>query len=279
MENWDDLRFVIALARYGSMAKAARHLRTNTGTVSRRIKRLNETTNTVLFQKGASEWELTDDGQKLYELAASFSEQLIDFQTTTGREEEHVKPVVVTGVEFFIQEILSKSLGSFIKDNPNIALEINASSKNLSLAFGEADIALRLNCPNEGRLISTHVADFRMDAYKVEGGSEKEWIGLPEELDWTPEMKNGYACFGREPEIRLSSFSSVLEAMKETGLAGILPEFMIAGTSNFERIPTNSKMRTRELWMIIHETRQNDLRIKNTCAWIQNTFAQKLGSA
>lgn len=52
MDNWDDLRFVVALARYGSMANAARHLRTNTATVSRRIKRLNESANAALFLKG-----------------------------------------------------------------------------------------------------------------------------------------------------------------------------------------------------------------------------------
>jgi Bacterial regulatory helix-turn-helix protein, lysR family len=35
--NWDDLRFLLAVARHGSLSAAARHLRTTQPTVGRRI--------------------------------------------------------------------------------------------------------------------------------------------------------------------------------------------------------------------------------------------------
>ena len=37
LKNWDDLKFCLALDRYGTMTAAADHLDTNTATVSRRI--------------------------------------------------------------------------------------------------------------------------------------------------------------------------------------------------------------------------------------------------
>ncbi len=40
MQNWDDLKFCLALHRSGTMTDAARILDTNVATVSRRIARM-----------------------------------------------------------------------------------------------------------------------------------------------------------------------------------------------------------------------------------------------
>ena len=49
MQNWDDLKFCLALERYQTMTAAARALGTNTATVSRRIDRLTKEAGEPLF--------------------------------------------------------------------------------------------------------------------------------------------------------------------------------------------------------------------------------------
>ena len=51
MNNWDDLRFLVALSKTGTMTAAAKSLGTNTATVSRRIERLSETLGMPAFIK------------------------------------------------------------------------------------------------------------------------------------------------------------------------------------------------------------------------------------
>ena len=272
MDNWDDLRFVVALARYGSMANAARHLRTNTATVSRRIKRLNESSSTTLFQKGASEWELTREGQRLYDIAASFGEDLETFEAISHESSLSLQTVSVTSLEFLNARVLSPALQSFSENHTNIALELSATDRNVSLAYGEADIALRLSRPSEGRLVARRVADLSLGIFGTKGSKSNDWIGLPYDLDWTPEMKTAHAHFGCEPALRISSFTGILRAMETTGLNGIAPQFLANAFGPFELLQPKQECCVREVWMLVHETRKNDLGIRNTCKWIESAF-------
>ncbi|PLS20588.1 LysR family transcriptional regulator [Neptunicoccus cionae] len=273
MENWDDLRFVVALARYGTMSKAALYLRTNTATVSRRIKRLHETTNTLLFQKSGSEWELTTEGRRLFEMAAGFSDDLRSFHATTPSGLQTTQTLRVTALDFLISTVLSKSLNAFTTRHPNVTLELSGSNNRVSLAYGEADIALRLTRPTEGRLVAHRIADIRMGIYGPKNCTSKDWIGLTFDLDWTPEMKNGLAFFSREPKLRTSSFQGILQAIRSTGQPGILPEIMAKDQPDLQCLQPHEEMRLRELWLLYHETRKEDAVLRSTCRWLEDSFA------
>ncbi|GGA11527.1 LysR family transcriptional regulator [Neptunicoccus cionae] len=273
MENWDDLRFVVALARYGTMSKAALHLRTNTATVSRRIKRLNETANTLLFQKSGAEWELTTEGRRLFELAAGFSDDLRSFHATTPSGLQTTQTVRVTALDFLVSTVLSKSLNAFTCQHPNVTLELSGNNNRVSLAYGEADIALRLTRPTEGRLVAHRIADIRMGVYGPKNYNSQDWIGLTFDLDWTPEMKNGLAVFAREPKLRMSSFQAILQAIRLTGQPGILPEVMAKEAKELELLQPYEEMRLRELWLLYHETRKEDVVLRSTCRWLEQSFA------
>ncbi|WP_069299097.1 LysR family transcriptional regulator [Neptunicoccus sediminis] len=273
MENWDDLRFVVALARYGTMSKAALYLRTNTATVSRRIKRLNETTNTLLFQKSGAEWELTTEGRRLFELAAGFSDDLRSFHATTPSSLQTTQTVRVTALDFLVSTVLSKSLNTFTAQHPNVTLELSGNNNRVSLAYGEADIALRLTRPTEGRLVAHRIADIRMGIYGPRDCPRDDWIGLTFDLDWTPEMKNGLAFFAQEPKLRLSSFQGIMQAIRTTGQPGILPEVMATSAPDLELLQPSEEMRVRELWLLYHETRKEDAVLRSTCRWLEQSFA------
>lgn len=268
MDNWDDLRFVVALARYGSMSLAARHLRTNTATVSRRIRRINETNTTPLFQRGQNDWELTPTGQQIFKLASRFSDDLMAFASVRADGETAHRKIRVTALEFLVSEILAPALPGFMSESHNISLELNATEQKQSLAFGEADIALRLFRPTEGRLVARCICRIPMGFWGR--AASQDWIGLPGNLDWTSEMRAGHALFGRPPKLRLSSFNAILEGVERLPLAGVAPRFMAQRRTGLQLFPQpQEEVEPKELWMIFHERSKNDLQVREVCRWIE----------
>lgn len=71
-KNWDDLKFVLALANSGSITKAAKALGYSSATVSRKIHSANKAYGQSIFQRHQDGWELTAEGLPLYELAKQF---------------------------------------------------------------------------------------------------------------------------------------------------------------------------------------------------------------
>lgn len=271
MDNWDDLRFVVALARYGSMSQAARHLRTNTATVSRRIHRINNSAPTTLFVKGKNDWELTSEGRKVFEMAERFADELNAFEHGTRATDTTIRVIRVTALDFLVNDVLCATLPGFLSNHPGLELELSTSDNKVSLAYGEADVALRMTRPTEGRLVAKRVAELRMGVW-AKSPDTTDWIGLPTDLEWTPEMKNGHAVFGKAPVLRLPSFQAILEAIHTTGLAGIAPALMADKREGLQLLQPRSNMRIREVWTVFHETRKNDPAIKDTCRWLEESL-------
>ena len=76
MQNWDDLKFCLALERYQTMTAAARALGTNTATVSRRIDRLTEEAGEPLFLRDNTQWRATGMGRELAQIALRIEDRI-----------------------------------------------------------------------------------------------------------------------------------------------------------------------------------------------------------
>ena len=60
MDNWDDIRVFLAVARADGLTGAARQLKMDPSTVGRRIGRLERTLGAALFVKSPLGYALTD---------------------------------------------------------------------------------------------------------------------------------------------------------------------------------------------------------------------------
>ena len=69
--DWSDLVFFLELARQGRLVPAARKLRADHTTVSRRVAELERGLNCKLFDRGANGFVLTEAGQRLLAYAES----------------------------------------------------------------------------------------------------------------------------------------------------------------------------------------------------------------
>lgn len=119
------LRYFLALAREGSISKAAQTLYITQPTLSRQLSELEEELGAQLFVRGRKRAELTEEGQILRRRA----EELLELEEKTEREirgaGEGVSGVISVGAaEAAAAELLPAAIGSFRKKYPAVSFEL-----------------------------------------------------------------------------------------------------------------------------------------------------------
>lgn len=277
MLDWNDLQYVLALKEGRTMKQAAVRLKTDPTTVSRHIKRVSSRFGTDLFKmRKGGHWEMTSHGAELTILAQSFKNGLDQLNGDDGVSAEN-ETIVITSLEFMLTHYLAPHIADGIRCFPETKLSLVGSDKRLSLAYGEADIALRFGRPTEGQLIASKIADVSFEAFARPGVAPKGWIGMQEDLDWTPEMQLGLNHFGKLPALRVSSFAAAREASIATGLAAVGPAVIMQSGYHLEPLQNVTPV-LREVWSVIHETRRTNQRLLAARSWIKQAVieAQRL---
>jgi len=182
------LRYLLALERTGSAQAAADLLCTSATTVSRKISAISERLNEKVVVKTNNQWVLTPVGRRLFDIGVKLERSIADLGDwyISG---EHAGEIMITSLDFINRTILFRRLHDFHTNYPEIKLNLHSSNANLSLAFGEADVAIRLARPTSGRLHAKKLSDLKYSFFCPEGGKATEWIGREEKLEWLPELK------------------------------------------------------------------------------------------
>ena len=84
MENWDDMRVFLAVARTESLSAAAPILKMDPATLGRRIARLERSMGAALFVKSPQGYALTDLGERIRDRAAE-AETALSFAFDEGQ--------------------------------------------------------------------------------------------------------------------------------------------------------------------------------------------------
>lgn len=156
--NWDDLRFLLALSRAGSLSQAAIELSVNHSTVSRRIHSLEEQVGTRLFDKTSDGYAVTTAGEELQRVAERIENELHGLdRAVLGQDERLSGSLRFTTVDV-AAAIHAPDITSFTRRYPQIDLEAVVDNSLRSLTRREADVALRMSNEPPETLIGRRVA-------------------------------------------------------------------------------------------------------------------------
>ncbi len=274
MKDWNDLKYVVALANGGTMKHAAELIGADATTISRHIKSLSTDMGAVLFTMSRSgTWEITSEGQLLLDVGLQMQSN-IEALNQNGHISDELKTVKITSLEFLLTHYVAPQVGNFYRTVDDIKLELHGSDKRLSLAYAEADLALRFGRPTEGQLVASKVADIPHFIWSADQSKTRDWIGLNEHLDWTPEMQMGFTYFDKEPVLRVTSFAAARRASLSLGIPFIAPKILIQDGDPFERLH-RTEGANREIWSVIHETKRHSQTLALVKEWIKGVFAQQ----
>ena len=149
--DWDDLRFVLAVARAGSALGASKALGVNQSTVVRRLEKVERDAGAELFDRRQSGYCVTPLGRKMVEVAERIETEMAGLQAFLGAAGRSVSGVVrLTTSERLASAIVGPCVHDFQIAHPDVRIELYADDRRLDLAKGEADIALRASSRPEG---------------------------------------------------------------------------------------------------------------------------------
>jgi len=186
MFDWNDLRHLLAVAREGSTLAAAKALQVNQSTVHRRLAALEKKLGCGLVERHPTGYRLTELGRQLQAFAERMEESAFALQRHVASSDRGMIGRIRMTCSTAVGHRLMKSglLDTFGKRYPGLDVELVMTERLLSLANGEADIAIRGGEPTDETLIGKKIADVRWGIYATRSyvkhyGSPKS----PEDID------------------------------------------------------------------------------------------------
>lgn len=280
--NWDDARIFLAVARAGQILGAARRLDLNHATVSRRIAALEAALGAKLFRRHTAGSELTAAGERFLGIAERMEADMIAARADLAGEGEAVEGTVRVGApDGFGVAYLAARLGTLTAEHPGLSVQLVPVPRSFSLSRREADIAITVDRPDEGRLVAVKLVDYSLGLYASRSYAQRH--GLPASaadlprhsligyvpdlvaspsLDYADEFSPDWAA-----RFAISSALGQVEAVRSGAGIGILHAFIAKAVPELVPVSTIRPIR-RAYWLVYHESVKPIRRVQAVAAFI-----------
>ncbi|UYN99632.1 MAG: LysR family transcriptional regulator [Devosia sp.] len=264
--NWDDARIFLAVARQGQFLGAAKALGLNHATVARRISALEAALGSTLFHRRTNGTELTVQGERFLEMAEIMESASLAASEAAGADSAIEGVVRIGAPDGFGVAFLAPRLGELTERHPGLRIELVPVPRAFSLSRREADIAVTLERPREGRLVARKLTDYSLGlyasrAYLARRGmpgsladlADHPLVGYVEDLLYTATL-DYTAAFLKDwrSSLSVSSAMGQTEAVRAGAGIGILHAFMARRDPDLVPVLSAHTLR-RAYWTVLHE--------------------------
>lgn len=267
MLDWDDYRLVLTVARTGTVAGAARRLGVNETTVGRRLAGIEAAAGATLFRRVDRRLAPSAAGTGVVAAAEAMERAL---REASQRNYTLSGVVRISTVVSVIEYLIAPNMPDFVETHPDLVLEFIGANETTSLARREADIAIRLDRPERGKLVARRLGRIRFCLAGLPEAGGRGYIGYESDLDHVPEMRAAAAYFGGNPVARMSTLTGIRTAA-ESGLgAAMLPDWIIAASDRLAVLDP-SVAAERPLWLVVHEDLKDRPAVRAAMNWLSRT--------
>ena len=220
-ELWTHLHWLNILAEQGSFTAAALRLGVSKAAMSQHIAELERTAGVTLVLRTTRSVRLSEAGQRLVDdTRAQFEQIAQSFAQVRDQVGVPRGLLRVTAPVAFARQQLVPRLADFLRQYPEVRLELDLSDRISSLATEGFDLAIRHTAAPP----DTHVAWTLCDTRSVLVAS-REYLqnrGTPDK----PEDLAGHSClhYPRAPGAPAWTFESLEGSSKESGLNASVPD-------------------------------------------------------
>lgn len=273
--NWNDIKYLVLLARHGRMSTVAKEAGVDVTTASRRLKTLESALGTKLFIRIDNRYLATEPLQRVLARALSAEREIGYFQHELMEQDTALSGRLrVTSVHTFINGYLLPKLTSFYSRYPSIELEIIADSEQLDLGRHEADLAIRMGRPVQQSIVTRRLSKLYYSIYahrdllaKKRPIHEMPWILFEKNFDHLPETKWQQQHY---PDVKANLYCNVGPAMLTAVKNGLgvayLPCYMAQGDANLVALQAPTPL--RELWSLVHPEKRHLAKIRAFLDWL-----------
>jgi DNA-binding transcriptional LysR family regulator len=284
--EWDDLRFVLAVAEAGSLAGAARRLGVNHTTVLRRIGAFEKRLGVRLFERLPTGYVPTAGGEELIAAARAVDETVTRLERKLAGKDLRLSGVVrVTTTDTLMDSILPDMLRAFRDSHPGIQVEVAISNLMFNLTKREADVAIRPASKPPETLVGRRVAKIAFAIYaspRYLADNPRQdlpghrWVVPDDSLAGTAAgkwMRSQFA--GSEIALRADS----LLALRQAAQAGLglapLPCYLGDAAPDLVRVDGPIAEMETSLWILTHADLRHTARIRAFTEFAANALAQR----
>ncbi|RLJ41252.1 LysR family transcriptional regulator [Litoreibacter meonggei] len=258
--TWDDLRTVMALVRHGSLAGAGAALSVNYTTIARRIRRAEEASGEVLFERLSDGYRPTDAALLIAEHAEQMEQAEHGLMRRLKGAETHLSGILtITAPQLLIASFLSPVLDQFTRTHPDVELRVLATNELLDLSRREADLAIRVSrAPGDAltglRLLYQDSASFANADWAARIARDPQtqinWVAY----DSFPDVPKGTNPDYPNQKVRFRFDDMV--AMVGAAQAGLgivrMPMFLGRTNAGLQQVPVLAPQPYPEIWVVGH---------------------------
>lgn len=272
--HWDDTRIFLAVARCGTLSRAADELRMGIATLSRRLDRLESALGVPLFSRHQTGYRLTDEGEALLERAEAMEYAALAFGEAAQLQGKVAGLVRLATAENLANPLIVPSLGALFAQHPELRVEVVSSLQTVNLHRRDADLAIRMVRPEAGNLTIKRLGTlgfglYGSAAYLASRQPDKEnaafehddFIGWAETHHHLPAAKWVLRTLrGRPCRLETNTLSAQLAAVVAgTGLA-VLPHFL-AQQAGLHCVLAELGVE-QPIWLVMHADMAHSRRVR-----------------
>ena len=271
--NWDDLRYVLALGRTGTLAGASASLGVHYTSVARRVKQFEDSLGTQLFDHHPREQVLTTAGEELMRVAERMEVEVLAFDRKLLGKDARLSGQLRIATIDTIAMAHCKDLADFADLHPAVELEIAAELNLHNLSKREADVAIRATKKPPEHLVGRQVAILRFAPFampelieKVGAGTPMaawpwvHWVQQGDRPAWSPWLEQ--VAVGRSRVINVDNGAVFTEMVESGSCAGFLPLATAALSPTLKQIGPWRPELDIPLWILTHPELRHTARIR-----------------
>lgn len=287
--DWDDIKVFLAVARSGQILAASRRLGLNHATTARRVSALEAALDAQLFIRRTNGCVLTGEGEAFLPHAERMEAEMLAAQASLGRTDSAISGTVRIGApDGFGVSFLAARLGALTSRHPDLKLQLVPVPRSFSLPQREADIAITVERPAVGRLVSKKLIDYSLSlyaskAYLAEKGTphstddlrHHRLISYVEDLIFSPSLH-----FTREilrnwsGHFEISSAIGQTEAVRSGAGIAVLHDFIANDCDELVRILPEFRIE-RSYYLVYHEAARDLARLRTVAAFITDAVTNE----
>lgn len=269
--DWNDIKYVLAIAETGNLHAAAKSLKVNHTTVWRRVQLLEKTFESQIFITGRKGYHLTDAGKKIIKMAKTMETNLDSIERVLKGQSQDLKGVIrvtappTLGALNFPANLIRE----FRELYPDIHFELNLSNQVLDIERREADIAFRAGLNNSDNLIGHQLGSESWYLMVSNASYKGDFLPLKEICNWPligyhnfkPQAVTWFNNTFKDNEIVLkcNDVASATSCVRAGIGIGLLPFSEFPGLTAIYKLP---KEYDSTFWLLTHKELRQSAKIK-----------------
>lgn len=283
MVDWEDIRHFLAVARSGTLSGAARSLKVDHATVSRRLAKLEADLDVRLVDRLPRSCRLTGIGKQVFEHAVEMDAEAQGIaRVARAAHAPLVGRVMLSAPPVLVTHLLAERVPDFRAEYPDIRLSLSAQGQLVSLSRREADVAVRFGRSEEAGSVMRKLGTMAFGLYAHRAyphlARPENWQFIAWDQSYGDMSQQSWllGIAGERPvACELTHSSEHLVAVRaKVGVAG-LPCLLGDKDPDLVRIHENVPYYARDVWLVVHRDLRKNPAIRAVMDFVSQVIVKE----